>query len=120
MSETKIQMITDQVQEQIDALRSIAQTNANNIAQRASYQAVAWGKELTSNLAHGILIINHDAIYVFWYAGNMGNMAINYRFLCGTAKDGITFTVLNKYGQGDLWKVTLPSNVAMIAIGREY
>lgn len=110
----------DALKSQIDVLQSKAQTNANNIAQRARYQSVAWGKELTSNIAHGILIINHDAIYAFWYAGSMGNFAINYRFLCGTAKDGIAFTILNKYGQGDLWKVTLPSNAAMIAIGREY
>lgn len=110
----------DALKSQIDVMQSEAQTNANNIAQRARYQSVAWGKELTSNIAHGILIINHDAIYAFWYAGSMGNIAINYRFLCGTAKDGIAFTILNKSGQGDLWKVTLPSNAAMIAIGREY
>lgn len=110
----------DALKSQIDVMQSEAQTNANNIDQRARFQSVVWGKELTSNIAHGILIINHEAIYAFWYAGSMGNFAINYRFLCGTAKDGIAFTILNKYGQGDLWKVTLPSNAAMIAIGREY
>ena len=110
--------VIDEFKSQIDVLQSKAQTNANNIDQRARFQYVIWGTSLTSNLKHGILIINFDAVYVFWYAGVAPNMDITFRRIYGNDINGITFTVLNKSGQGDLWKVTLPSNVAMIAIGR--
>lgn len=101
----------------IDALRSIAQTNATNIAQRVRYQAVSWRKELTCNLVHGILILNNTAVYIFWYAGIAPNMEISYKCIFGNIS-GITFTVLNTSGQGDLWKVTLPTEYSITAIGR--
>ena len=107
----------DALKSQIDVLQSKAQTNANNIAQRARYQAVAWGKELTSNLEHGILILNDNAVYVFWYTGVAPNMNLSYKCIYGNISN-ITFTVLNTSRQGDLWKVTLPSEYSIIAIGR--
>ena len=108
----------DALKYQIDVLQSKAQTNANNIDQRARFQYVKWGTSLTSNLIHGILIINFDAVYVFWYAGVAPNMDINCKRIYGNDINGITFTVLNKSGQGDLWKITLPSSYAITAIGR--
>lgn len=122
MQETIINMqpYSGGVVSDIDALRSIAQTNATNIAQRVCYQAVSWQKELTCNLVHGILILNNNAVYVFWYSGVAPNMDITVRRIYGDDIKGITFTVLNKSGQGDLWKITLPSNYAVIAIGRQY
>lgn len=108
----------DALKSQIDTLKSQAQTNANNIAQRARFQYVSWGTSLTSNLTHGILIINFAAVYVFWYAGVAPNMDINCKRIYGNDINGITFTVLNKSGQGGLWKITLPSNYAITAIGR--
>lgn len=108
----------DALKSQIDVMQSEAQTNANNIAQRARFQYVKWGTSLTSNLIHGILILNFDAVYVFWYAGVAPNMDITFRRIYGNDINGITFTVLNKSGQGDLWKVNLPSSYAITAIGR--
>jgi len=101
----------------IKAPNFIGNWNGINLAQCARVQAIVWAKTLDCGLKHGIVIISDYRAYLFWYAGTSPNMGISYRAIYG-GDANTTFTVLNKTGTGNCWRITVAQNSSITVIGR--
>lgn len=101
----------------IKAPNFIGNWNGINLAQCARVQAIAWAKTLDCGLKHGIVIISDYRAYLFWYAGTSPNMGISYKAIYG-GDANTTFTVLNKTGTGNCWRITVAQNSSITVIGR--
>jgi len=101
----------------IKAPNFIGNWNGINLAQCARVQAIAWAKTLDCGLKHGIVIISDYRAYLFWYSGTSPNMGISYKAIYG-GDANTTFTVLNKTGTGNCWRITVAQNSSITVIGR--
>lgn len=73
-----------------------------------------WGSSLViPPLAHGFIIINNNALYLVWVAGNGGSFGVNITFLHGI--DNAVFTCKKENGE---LTVTLTYDAGITYIGR--